>query len=218
MMDEKQRMRTLYRKRARHYDFTANLFYLLGFREWAYRKKAIAALALKPGDTVVELGCGTGINFSLLEKAVGPGGRIIGVDLTDAMLDQARKRAREHGWNNVELIECDAARYEFPNNMDGILATFVMTAVPEYDAVVARAAKVLAPGRRLVILELKRPERTPEWVVRLARIVLEPFGVKPVHATYAPWRSMEKYFGRITMREYYFGVTYIAVGETKHSS
>lgn len=56
-------LKALDRKRSRWYDFTANLYYLLGFREWAYRKKAVAALNLKPGDTVVEIGCGTGLNL-----------------------------------------------------------------------------------------------------------------------------------------------------------
>lgn len=50
----------LYRKRAKRYDWTANRYYLIGFREWAYRKKAVAALCLMRGDTVVEIGCGTG--------------------------------------------------------------------------------------------------------------------------------------------------------------
>ncbi len=54
-----------YRDRAQHYDITANLYYLFGFREWAYRRKAVQALRLRPGDTVVEIGCGTGLNFPL---------------------------------------------------------------------------------------------------------------------------------------------------------
>lgn len=74
----------LYRRRARRYDFTANLYYLLGFREWRYCNKAVAALPLCPGDTVVEIGCGTGLNFGLLVDEVGETGRIIGVDMTDA--------------------------------------------------------------------------------------------------------------------------------------
>jgi ubiquinone/menaquinone biosynthesis C-methylase UbiE len=68
------------------YDRSALLLYFAGFRHWAYRKRAIQSLALNHGDTVVDLGCGTGLNFSLLQGQVGPRGRIIGVDLTDAML------------------------------------------------------------------------------------------------------------------------------------
>ena len=65
----------VYRKRARRYDLTANAYYLLGFREWAYRKRAIEALGLERGDTVVEIGCGTGLNFGLIEQRIGPQGR-----------------------------------------------------------------------------------------------------------------------------------------------
>src|SRR5215831_17435342 len=63
-----------YRERARHYDITANLYYLLGFRVQASRRRAVRALALRPGDTVVEIGCGTGLNFSLVEQVIGPEG------------------------------------------------------------------------------------------------------------------------------------------------
>ena len=61
----------LYTKRAPRYDLSANLYYLIGFRENAYRKKAVDALQLNPGETVVELGCGTGLNFRYLQDAIG---------------------------------------------------------------------------------------------------------------------------------------------------
>src|SRR6516225_4867472 len=93
-----QELVDVYTKRAKRYDFTAQLYYLIGFREWAYREKAIKALALKAGDTVVEIGCGTGLNFSLLQNEVGREGKIVGVDLTDAMLSRARERVRQNGW------------------------------------------------------------------------------------------------------------------------
>ena len=136
----------VYRKRARRYDLTANVYYLLGFREWAYRKRAIAALGLRPGDTVVEIGCGTGLNFGLLEERIGPQGRLIGVDLTDAMLSRARERVRDKGWRNVELVECPAASFRFPPGIDGILSTFALTLEPEYDQVIERGAEALEPG------------------------------------------------------------------------
>ena len=84
------RLISVYRKRAKRYDRSSLLLYIAGFRHWAYRKRAIRSLALGDGDTVVDVGCGTGLNFSLLQEQVGLRGRIIGVDLTDAMLDEAR--------------------------------------------------------------------------------------------------------------------------------
>lgn len=55
---------SLYRRRAARYDFTANLYYLVGFREWRYRERGVESLHLQQGDTVVEIGCGTGLNFT----------------------------------------------------------------------------------------------------------------------------------------------------------
>ena len=81
MIQSKAQLIELYRKRASWYDFTANLYYLIGFREHAYRMRAVRALQLQPGDTVVEIACGTGLNFELLEEA-GSGGNLS----TDAMI------------------------------------------------------------------------------------------------------------------------------------
>src|ERR1700691_4429130 len=128
---DSMRLISIYRKRAKRYDWTTLLLYVVGFRHWAYRKRAIESLALKQGDTVVELGCGTGLNFSLLLERVGPSGKIVGVDLTDAMLDGASARITAHGWSNVELVKSDAADFVFPSAVDGILSTFALTLVPE---------------------------------------------------------------------------------------
>ena len=95
----------VYRRRARFYDWSVNAYYLIGFRWWAYRRRAIAALRLQPGATVVEIGCGTGLNFRLLQEPIGLSGRLIGVDLSADMLEQARRRVTANGWNNVELVQ-----------------------------------------------------------------------------------------------------------------
>src|SRR2546430_10095453 len=79
-----------YRKKAKHYDVTSRLYPVPGYPQRAQRLRAVQALGLRTGDNVVDIACGTGLNFSLIEQAIGPGGRIVGVDLTDAMLDQAR--------------------------------------------------------------------------------------------------------------------------------
>lgn len=104
---------TLYRGLARRYDLTSKLYWLIGFAMRIFRKAVVDALALRAGDTVVELGCGTGLTFPLLQRAVGPRGKIIGVDMTDAMLARAREKLSRYGWSNVELIESDVLQYVF---------------------------------------------------------------------------------------------------------
>lgn len=203
----------VYRKRARHYDLTANSYYLLGFREWAYRKRAIAALGLRPGDTVVEIGCGTGLNFGLLEERIGPEGRLIGVDLTDAMLAGARTRIKASGWRNIELVESPAASFRFPPEVDGILSTFALTLEPDFDRVVEEGAKALKPGRRWVILDLKLPSNWLRHLTPALIALVRPFAVSAEVAKRRPWESLQRHLKHVTMQELYFGVAYIAVGE-----
>lgn len=211
--DYKRDFKALYQKRARHYDFTTRLFYLLGFREWAYRKQAVAKLGLRPGQTVVDIGCGTGLNFSLFEEAIGAEGTILGVDMTPAMLDQARARVQTHAWSNVKLIQGDAAAYTFPSGVDAVFASFALTPIPEYEAVIAKAYAALRPGGRMTILELKRPQRIPEWILKPVRWLLKPFGVQPMHESFKPWLAMERQFGSIEIKEFYLGAVYIAVSK-----
>jgi len=202
----------LYRRRAKRYDFTANLYYLVGFREWAYRKKAVAGLCLEPGGTVVEIGCGTGLNLSLLEEQLGADGRIIGVDLTDAMLDGARARIEREGWTNIELVHCGAAEYEFPRNVSGIISTFALTLVPEFDDVIRRGAEVLSPGGRWVVADLKMPSNAFKYLYPALLPMFRPFGVTLDLSDRHPWESIAKYLDEATMREYFLGFTYVAAG------
>ncbi len=202
-----------YRRQARRYDASAVLYYLIGFRQAAYRKKAVAALNLQPGDTVVELGCGTGLNLAYLQAAVGPEGRIIGVDLTDRMLDEARARIQRAGWSNVELVCSDAAAYGYPPQVDGVLSTFALTLVPEYDEVIRRGAAALSSEGRFVVLDFKKPDHAPQWLLQLMLLVTKPFAVTLDLAERHPWESMAQHLAALVMREYYFGFAYIATGK-----
>ncbi len=209
----KDEIAATYTKRARRYNLTANLYYLLGFRENAYRKQAIRALCLEPGDTVVELCCGTGLNFAGLERAVGPRGRVIGVDLTEPMLAQARLRAERNRWTNVELVHADVGAYAPPDGLGGMLSTFAITLVPEYERIIAGAAHALAPGKRLVILDFKKPERAPRAVVRFGVWLTRAFGVTEDLAERHPWETVARHFEAVTIRELYLGFAYVVSGQ-----
>ena len=205
----------LYRRRAKMYDRSSLFLYLAGFRHWAYRKEAIHSLGLRPGDTIVDLGCGTGLNFPILQQGIGPQGRIVGVDLTDAMLEVAKARVAASGWSNVELVKCDVADYVFGSPVDAILSTFALTLAPEYDDVVKNGALALRPGGRFVVLDFKRPSG---WLMNkaaplLALLLTGPFGGTIDMASRTPWKSLEKYLALVQFDNLYFGGAYIATGE-----
>lgn len=202
----------VYGERAKNYNFTANLYYLIGFREYAYRRKAVHVLNLQRGDTVVEISCGTGLNFPLLQDAVGPAGRIVGVDLTEAMLEQARRRVERHGWTNVELIHSDAALYTFPGHVDGIFSTFAITLIPEFDEIIKKGTEALKPNKRWVVLDFKLPTNGLAFLVPLAVTIMKPFGVSQDLADRHPWESIQHHMQNLTMKELYGGFAYIATG------
>ncbi len=208
----KAELRDLYRIRSKRYDFTANLYYLIGFREWAYREKAVRQLRLSPGDTVVEIGCGTGLNFDLIQQAIGPTGQLIGVDMTESMLERARLRVEQHQWSNVELIQTDAATFDFPPDVNGILSTFALTLVPEFDAVIRTGSEALENGGRWVVADLKLPGGRLAWLTRILLPLFRPFGVTIDLADRHPWDSIDACLSEFRFDESYFGYVYVASG------
>ena len=124
-------------------------------------------------------------------------------------------RVERTGWGNVELVESDAADYAFPGNIGGVLSTFAMTMVDDYDGVIRRAAEALPPGGRLAILEMKRPEELPEWMVRFGAWFLRPFGVSPAYAERTPWESVRRHLDEVLYEEFYAGAIYLCVGQRR---
>ena len=206
-----------YRKRAANYDFTANLYYLFGYREWAYRKMAVKALKLQPGDIVLELACGTGINFPLYQQYIGPEGRIIGVDITDAMLEQAQKRIASHGWENVVLFQQDAVTYRTPLPVNVVISTYALSLFPGPKRVLKNITNSLLPDGRFVLLELQIPPSWPAWLGTSALTLMKPFAVTNEWANQRPWEMLQsttkRLFNNVKVSERYFGLTYIISGE-----
>ena len=214
----KKRIARLYKKRAKNYDLSANMYYLIGVREYAYREMAVKTLNLKQGDTVVEIGCGTGLNFKLLRDQVGLKGNVIGVDLTAEMLSAAKKRAKRNNWKNIKLVQCDAATYTFPEGADGIISTFAITLITEYDKIIKNGAAALSHGKRLVVLDFKLPDRWPVWLIKLFVELTRPFGVTLDLADRHPWETIDQCLDLVELKTKYFGGIYIAAGEKSVTS
>lgn len=122
------------------------------------RGRAAAALGPKPGDTVVEFGCGTGANLPHLRERVGAAGRVVGVDFAPGVLGVARDRIERHGWENVHLVRGDATRPPI-EDADAVLATFVVGMLPDPAAAVRRWSTIGGVGSRIALLDLARTTR-----------------------------------------------------------
>ncbi|MFE4670249.1 class I SAM-dependent methyltransferase [Streptomyces sp. NPDC056716] len=210
---ESQRMVNIYRKRAKRYDLTSNRLYLIGQRTMAYKHLALEQLALRPGDTVVDAGCGTGHNLPLLAEAVGPTGKVIGVDLTDAMLAQAQDRIHQAALTNVTLVQADLTTYEYPENVRGIIACFSLTLISEYAKIIERGYEALSPGGRWVILDYRLPHWWPNRLTPALGPMIAPFGGDTSMVDRHPWEPLQRGAERHRTLTRYGGWVYVAVGE-----
>ncbi|MEE8393229.1 MAG: methyltransferase domain-containing protein [Rhodospirillales bacterium] len=210
---KREEVRDVYQKNARFYDLAVLLYPLIGIRIGRWRRLIMEELDLRRGDTVVEIGCGTGLNFARLEENVGRKEKIIGVDISEAMLEKADERMRAAGWDNVELICCSAADYRFEGRVDGIVSTGALTFDPDYDKVIERGAEALAPGRKWVVLDYKMPDN---WLRHLAPLFVaftRSFGVSLALMERHAWESVERHLGHTKMQELYGGFVYVVSGE-----
>ena len=132
----------------------------------AWRDRTATSLGLEPGDTAVEMGCGTGANLPYLRERVGPHGRVVGIDLTRGMLRQARERGREPDG----LVQADATRPPFGTDsddddrngggpVDALLGTFVVGLFGDPGAVVDDWCDLVAPGGRIGLLHFHESGR-----------------------------------------------------------
>jgi demethylmenaquinone methyltransferase/2-methoxy-6-polyprenyl-1,4-benzoquinol methylase len=207
----KQEIRSSYQSAAKYYDFAVLLYGLIGIRK-AYRSRAVKLLGLQRGDCVVELGCGTGLNFPLIIEQIGPEGRLIGVDLAPNMLACARERVERAGWTNIELVQSDIVAYNFPEGVNGVLSIGVFGYTADCDRVIKAASHALVPGGRLVVMDGKRPERLPSWVFKLIVRLSRSFGVTRDYFDKHTWESVERYFQETAFEQMYGGMLYISSG------
>jgi arsenite methyltransferase len=127
----------------------------------------IGFLDPRPGETVLDLGSGPGLDAFLAARAVGPRGRVIGVDMTPRMIERARAGARQAGFANVEFREgrLEALPVE-DASVDAVTSNCVINLVPDKAAVFREVARVLRPGGRMVVSDIVVEGPLPEAVAR----------------------------------------------------
>jgi len=124
--------------------------------------------ALRPGETVLDLGSGAGMDSILAARRVGPAGRVIGVDMTEEMLQKARANARAVGTANVEFRHGEADRLPVPDGaVDVVISNGVFNLCRDKPKVLAELFRVLRPGGRLQMADILLDDAvTPEEVAR----------------------------------------------------
>jgi SAM-dependent methyltransferase len=120
---------------------------------------------IQPGDTVVDLGSGSGMDSFLAARQVGDSGRVVGIDMTAAQLAKARRLAADHGFTNVEFVDSRIEQLPLADaSADVVISNGVINLSPEKTRVFAEAARVLRPGGRLALADIVTSLQLPVGV------------------------------------------------------
>lgn len=123
------------------------------------------------GDAVLDLGCGPGTYLAPLREAVGPGGHVVGLDASPAMLRRAERHVAREGWDNVDLVSADAATADLgTERFDAAFALYSLSAMADFPAAIRRVHAALRPGGRLFVADVRLvPGGRAAAVIRVLR-------------------------------------------------
>jgi ubiquinone/menaquinone biosynthesis C-methylase UbiE len=198
-----RRARTAYARHATTYDRQLSLRVVRPLQ-----RRAVARLGLRRGDCVVDVACGTGINFGDIQERIGAkDGRLIGLDASAEMLEQARARAASAGWRNVELIESTAEAADLPE-VDAALFSFTHDVLRSREAV-ANVAGCLRRGGCVVATGIKYPSRGGRPMRELVWLATRRY-VTTREGLHQPWSHLEAELGNVEVESAYAGSMYIA--------
>ena len=200
-----QRALEQYRHLAPTYDRRA--LFLERFVLQRSRRRVVARLGPVRGKTVIDVGCGTGLTLPLLVDAVGPEGRVVGIDLSPDMLAIARERVRANGWSNVELVGSPLQDASLPEPADAAMSHFthdILRTRPALENVV----RLVRPGGRIAAASARRARWVPEPV---AQAVARPY-VTTFESLDRPWSILRELVPDLQIEMMYAGCVFVASG------
>jgi S-adenosylmethionine-diacylgycerolhomoserine-N-methlytransferase len=205
--DHSRLMDRVYRRQRHIYDLTRK-YYLLG------RDRMIRGLDLAEGESLLEVGCGTGRNLALVAGRY-PATRLFGLDISSEMLATARAKLASLSVD-VTLRELDASRFvpaDFDEpGFDRIMISYALSMIPDWERTVAASLATLKPGGSLHIADFGQQEGLPRWFGRLLRGWLRQFHVTPRANLESVLRGMiEGAPYRLEFSNHAFGYAWLAV-------
>jgi len=192
-----------YRRRAPGYDTELALFEPI-------RTEAIARLALHRGDTVLDVGCGTGLSFEPIRERVGKTGRIVGIEQCPEMLAKAQARVDENHWRHVDLVCAPAATARIPVQADAALFHFTHDVLRER-AALANVLAHLKRGARVVASGL---QWAPAWAWPANGFVLlaAMYSVTSFDGLGRPWDMLSRRLADVDVQTSLMGGIYVVSG------
>ncbi len=185
--------------------------------EWLFllppwiRGRMMDRLELNPGDRVLEIGCGTGRNFPGLIKRIGPRGHLYGIDISEGMLERAKRRCAEAGWMQVTLMRDDATECDLPDPVDAALFSLSYAVIPRRQEVLRWAWSKLKSGGRLVVMDAKLPPGRRGRLMRPALTWISRLTVLG-DPDLAPWDDLRELTDDVQMQEILWGSYFICTG------